>query len=406
MNSYVEARHILTQAAVARIGAVPLLREKIALAAACGRVLAETLIADRDAPPFDRSTRDGYAVRSTDVAAVPATLHLAGEVRAGGQFAGGLGPGLCVQIMTGAPLPSGADAVVMIEHTELAGGSVMIRRSVAAGENVVPRGSEARSGSGVLPAGTRLGYAELAIAAQFGHATVPVFLRPRVAVLSTGDEIVPVSATPGPAQIRNSNSSSLAAQIAQAGGVPVPVGPAADDPAKLRLYIEQGLAADTLVITGGVSTGKYDLVEGVLREMGGVTLFDGVAIRPGRPVVLMMCHEKPVLGLPGNPVSTMVTFELFGVPLVDVLSGAPPRPLPIVGARLRHPVKLKAALTHFLPAELTWQDGGPQVAELTWRGSGDVAALARANCFLVIPENRQEWAEGEWVSILPRRDRL
>ncbi len=406
MISYTEARHILIEAAEARAGAVPLLHERVPLEEAAGRVLAESLAADREAPPFDRATRDGYAVRSADVAAVPATLQLAGEVRAGENFAGRVGPGHCVQIMTGAPLPSGADAVVMIEHTEAAGNAVVIRRSVVGGENVVARGSEARRGAEVLAGGTRLGYAELGIAAQFGHAKIPVFLRPRVAVLSTGDEIVPVSAAPGPFQIRNSNAFSLAAQVTLAGGVPFPLGPVADDAGKLRLFIEEGLEADALVITGGVSAGKYDLVEGVLHDLGAVTLFDGVAIRPGRPAVFAMCHQKPVLGLPGNPVSTMVTFELFGVPLVDVLSGAPPRSLPILRARLRRAVCQKAALTHFLPAELTWKEGEAQVAELTWQGSGDIAALARANCFLVIPASKLESEAGEWVNVLVRRDRL
>jgi len=406
MISYIEARRILIEAAEARAGAVPLLHEKVELAESLGRVLAETLLADRDAPPFNRSTRDGFAVRSADVAAVPARLTLAGEVRAGGQFSATVGPGQCVQIMTGAPVPAGADAVVMIEHTEPAVDSVVIRRRVARGENVVPRGSEAGRGSEILRAGHRLGYAEVAIAAQFGHDHLPVFLRPRVALLSTGDEVVPVSATPGPFQIRNSNASSLSAQVALAGGIPVPLGPVADDSARLRLYIEEGLAADALVLTGGVSAGKYDLVEDVLRELGASMLFDAVAIRPGRPAVLAMCREKPVLGLPGNPVSTMVTFELFGVPLLDILSGAPPRPLPLLKARLSHAVRLKAPLTHFLPAELTWQEGEAQVAELAWQGSGDIAALARANCFLVIPENTLEHVAGDWVSILPRRDRI
>ena len=406
MVSYPEARRILIEAAEARAGAVPLLHEKIALEEAAGRVLAETLLADRDAPPFDRATRDGFAVHSADVAALPATLLLAGEVRAGGQFAGEIARGQCVQIMTGAPVPSGADAVVMIEHTAPAGESVVIRRSVAAGENVVPRAREARRGDEILAAGTRFGYAEMAIAAQFGHAHVSVFLRTRVAIISTGDEIVPVSAAPGPFQIRNSNSVSIAAQVALAGGHAVPFPPVEDDAGKLRQFIEAALAADAVVITGGVSAGKYDLVEGVLRDLGAVTLFDGVAIRPGRPAMFAMCHEKPVLGLPGNPVSTMVTFELFGVPLVDVLSGAPPRPLPLVNARLRHAVRQKAALTHFLPAELSRREGEAEVAELTWQGSGDVAALARANCFLVIPENKLEHAAGDWVAVLPRRDRL
>ena len=406
MISYIEARRIVAEVALRTLGGRAPAQEKVALEAALGRVLAERLDADRDAPPFHRSTRDGFAVRAADVASVPATLALVGEIRAGAEFTGAVQPGQCVQIMTGAAVSSGADAVVMIEHTEPRAGAVVVQRRVAPGENVVPRGSEAKAGAPVLAAGMRLGYAEISIAAQFGHAEVAVFARPRVAILSTGDEIVPVEATPGAFQIRNSNSFSLAAQVALAGGAALPVGNAADERAVLRRKIEEGLAAEALVLTGGVSMGKYDLVEGVLGELGAEFYFDGVAIRPGRPAVFGVCRGKPVLGLPGNPVSTMVTFELLGVPLVDVLSGAPPRPLPLVKARARHAVRQKAALTHFLPAELSWENGEAQVAEVAWQGSGDVAALARANCFLVVPETKLEFAAGDWVDVLPRRDRM
>jgi len=410
MISYVEARRIVAEIALRMLGGRAPAQEIIGLGAALGRVLAARLDADRDAPPFHRSTRDGFAVRAADVANVPATLALVGEIRAGAEFTGAVRPGECVQIMTGAATPAGADAVVMIEHTEPAidrgTGAVVVQRSVAAGANVVPRGSEAKAGALVLAAGMRLGYAEISIAAQFGHAAVAVFARPRVAILSTGDEIVPVEATPGAFQIRNSNSYSLAAQVELAGGAPVVLGIAADERAVLRRKIEEGLAADALVLTGGVSMGKYDLVEAVLGELGAEFHFDAVAIRPGRPAVFGVCRGKPVLGLPGNPVSTMVTFELLGVPLVDVLSGAPPRSLPLVKARVRHAVRKKAALAHFLPAELGWENGEAQVAELAWQGSGDVVALARANCFLLVPETQLEFAAGDWVDILPRRDRM
>jgi molybdopterin molybdotransferase len=410
MISYTEARRIVGEIALRTQGGRAPAQEHVALGAALGRVLAERLEADRDAPPFDRSTRDGFAVRAADVASVPVTLALTGEIRAGAEFTGAMRPGECAQIMTGAAVPSGADAVVMIEHTEPAtgggAGAVVVQRSVAAGTNVVPRGSEAKAGAVVLPRGTRLGYAEISIAAQFGHAEVAVFARPRVAILSTGDEVVPLEATPGAFQIRNSNSYSLAAQVALAGGDAVVLGIAADERAGLRRKIEEGLAADALVLTGGVSMGKYDLVEGVLAELGAEFYFDAVAIRPGRPAVFGVCRGKPVLGLPGNPVSTMVTFELLGVPLVDALSGAPPRPLPLAKARARHAVRKKAALAHFLPAELSWENGEAQAAELAWQGSGDVAALARANCFLVVPETKLEFAAGDWVDVLLRRDRL
>jgi len=411
MIPYQEARRLVVEAASACLRGAPLSRQTVAIEEALGCVLAAPLAADRDAPPFPRSTRDGYAVRSTDVAKVPCTLTLTGEVKAGGEFDGAVAAGQCVQIMTGAALPEGADAVVMIEHTRDLGPSsglhgVEVQRSVAAGTNVVPRGREAKAGEEVLPAGTRLGYAETSIAAQFGHGQIDVHRRPRIALLSTGDEVVPLHESPGPFQIRNSNSHSLAAQVTLAGGIPVPLGTVVDDHEKLRAKILDGLEANALILSGGVSMGKYDLVEGVLRELGAEFKFDAVAIRPGKPAVLAVCKGKAVLGLPGNPVSTMVTFELFGVPLVDVLSGAPPRPLPLLKARLTREIRLRAALTHFLPAELTWREDGAHVSELTWQGSGDVAALARANCFLVTPESKLEFAAGDWVDVLPRRDRL
>jgi len=295
---------------------------------------------------------------------------------------------------------------VMIEHTEPSPAAVVVQRSVQRGANVVQRGSEAKAGAQVLPAGQRLGIADVSIAAQFGHDWLPMFARPRVGILSTGDEIVPVEQLPGPFQIRNSNFISLAAQVALANGMPEPMGNAADERGALRQRIEEGLKCDALVLSGGVSMGKYDLVEAVLRDLGAEFRFDSVAIRPGKPAVFGLCRGKPVLGLPGNPVSTMVTFELFGIPLVDVLSGAPPRPLALVKARARHHIRLKAPLTHFLPAKLSWEEGEARVAQLSWQGSGDVAALAGADCFLVVSETKLEFAAGDWVDVLPWRDRV
>jgi molybdopterin molybdotransferase len=406
MISYTEARRIVAEVAGACVQAAPRSREGVSLETAAGRVLAEPLGADRDAPPFDRSTRDGFAVRASDVAAVPVTLKLTGEIAAGEEFTGTVGPGQCVQIMTGAAVPPGADAVVMIEHTQPSANAIVVQRSVPPGANFVPRGSEAKAGAQVLAAGLRMGSAEISIAAQFGHAAMSVYIRPRAAILTTGDELVPVAQTPGPCQIRNSNSFSLAAQIALAGGVPMPLGNAPDERGALRAMIEQGLAADALVLTGGVSMGKYDLVEDVLRSLGAEFRFDAVAIRPGRPAVFGVCRGKPVLALPGNPVSTLVTFELFGIPLLDVLSGAPARPLPLANARTRHPIREKGALAHFVPARLSREEGETYVEQLPWQGSGDVAALARADCFLVVPETKLEFAAGDWVDVLLRRDRM
>ena len=406
MVSYTEARRIVAETAEECVRAAPRRRERVALDAGFGRVLAQPLAADRDAPPFDRSTRDGFAVRASDVAGVPATLKLIGEVAAGAEFRGTVAPGQCVQIMTGAAVPPGADAVVMIEYTEPSAGRVVVQRSVPAGANVVPRGREAKSGTQVLAAGCRMGYAEMSIAAQFGHAQFSVFAHPRVAIVSTGDELVPVAEAPGPFQIRNSNSYSLAAQVALSRGVPVQLGTAPDERAALREKMAEGLAADALVLTGGVSMGKYDLVEEVLRSLGAEFRFDSVSMRPGKPTAFGVCRGKPVLGLPGNPVSTMVTFELFGVPLLDILSGAPARSLPLANARTKLPIREKAALAHFVPARLTRENGETYAEQLSWQGSGDVAALAQADCFLVVTESQLEFAAGAWVEVLLRRDRV
>jgi len=403
MLSFTNAREKVTAVVSALKAAYSPQTQLCDLNAALGRVLARDVVADRDYPPFDRSTRDGFAVRTTDLAKLPATLKLVGEIKAGDAWSGAVGAGECVQIMTGAAVPAGTDAVVMIEHTRPAKGEVTFDRSAEQGQNIVPRGSEARAGQKLLSAGQRLGYAELALAAQVGAARVDVFERPRVALLSTGDEVVAVDAQPGPFEIRNSNCVSLAAQVELAGGEPVVLGNARDRVDELRRMIEEGLKADILVLSGGVSMGKYDLVETVLRGLGAEFYFDAVAIRPGRPAVFGVCRGKPVFGLPGNPVSTMVTFELFVVPAMDLLGGTAVRPLALFRVKLAKPVKQKAALTHFLPARVSWESGETVVEELPWQGSGDIVALAEANCFLVVRESRLAMAAGEWCEVLPRR---
>jgi molybdopterin molybdotransferase len=378
---------------------------------ALGSILAEDVRADRAYPPFDRSTRDGYAVK-THEAAAGATLRCVGEIKAGDTVSARLASGTCVQIMTGAALPAGADAVVMIEFTKRNGDEVRFERATQTGQNIVPRGSEAKSGTLALKTGTRLGFAELAIAAQVGAAEFACYEKPRVAILSTGDEVVPITETPGPFHIRNSNTVSLAAQIRLAGGEPVPLVNALDRVDDLSAKIEQGLREDILVLSGGVSMGKYDLVESVLKSLGAEFYFDAVAIRPGKPAVFGRCHQTLVFGLPGNPVSTMVTFQLFVTPAIDILSGTDARPLPLLESMLAEPIQEKAAVTHFLPARLEWANvatrstGSSHVRALPWQGSGDIAALSHANCFLLVPAERLEITAGEKVSVLPRMDVL
>jgi len=431
--SFEEARRIVEEHAAGARRARMESSETAALdlLAARGRVLAEDLVADRDFPPFARATRDGYAVRAADVERTPARLEVIGEIKAGDLAEGcHVGAGQAASIMTGAPLPAGADAVVMVEYTaEISRGSgarnVEIQQSVKSGANFVPRASEARAGDVLAERGARLDHRLIAIAASVGKSRVQVFRRPRVAVLSTGDEVVAIDATPGPAQIRNSNSYSLAAQVEEAGGEAVRLAIAPDEPMRLRGLIEEGLGCDLLLLTGGVSMGKYDLVEQVLGEIGAEFYFTGAKIQPGKPVVFGSCLDSLVraaaddrsartrvsaphglagrryfFGLPGNPVSTMVTFRLFARPMIDALAGAWPEPLNFLKTRLKSDVRAKTGLTRFLPAAISGEFENSEVELAAWQGSGDVAALARANCYLVVPPDREIIPAGELVSVL------
>jgi molybdopterin molybdotransferase len=399
MIGYREARELVIARMTGLAGVLQ--TESVPLREALGRVLAHDIVSDRDYPPFDRSIRDGYAVRAADTHP-NAQLNCVGELKAGHTPSISVSAGGCIQIMTGAPLPAGADAVVMIEHTSREGDSVKLDRAVKSGQHVVRKGSEQEAGRTVLAAGTRLGFAELAAAAQVGAAHPVVTRKPRVVVLSTGDEVVDFASTPGPFQIRNSNSVSLGAQIAMLGGEAVILGNANDSLEELRTKISAGLGADALILSGGVSMGKYDLVEPVLGELGAEFVFDAVAIRPGKPVVFAICKGKPVFGLPGNPVSTMVTFDLFVQPAIDILAGAEARPLSFIEATLTAPLAEKPGLTHFLPARLTWRDDSPDVCPIAWQGSGDVVAMAHANCLLVVPPERERIEAGQKVQVLPR----
>jgi molybdopterin molybdotransferase len=406
MLTYEQARRTVIEQVAKAKG--PRATATISVWDALGFVLAEEVKTEREYPPFHRSTRDGYAVRAAEVSA-GATLRCVAEIKAGDTVTHSQVAGTCVQIMTGAAVPDGADAVVMIEHTGRDGDSVRFERAAQPGHNIVPRGSEAQRSETILSPGMRLGYAELALAAQVGVTQLccgikPRVAKPRVAILSTGDEVVSIDQQPGAFQIRNSNSVSLAAQVRLAGGEPVPLGNAADRIDDLRAKIERGLKEDALVLSGGVSMGKYDLVETVLKELGAEFYFDAVAIRPGKPAVFAKCGDAFVFGLPGNPVSTMVTFDLFVVPAIDLLSGAPARDLPLVEARLGAALNEKQGLAHFLPARVEWRGTTPEVKALPWQGSGDIAALARANCFLVVPADRGQISAGETVLIVLRKD--
>jgi molybdopterin molybdotransferase len=409
--------------------------EIIPIAAAAGRVLAAAIRADRDQPPFPRSTRDGFACRAAE-ANSHQFLFLAGRVRAGEAGAGEVGIGEVWEIMTGAPVPHGANAVFMVEHAEHSANSasgdasdfvrLAASRTAQPGENIVPRGAEAHAGDLLVPPGVRLAPAQIALAAQCGYSELAVARQARVAILATGDELVPIEASPGPSQIRNSNSPMLAALVAAAGAVPVVFPTVSDQEAPLEAALRQALfpnrpgeCVDLLLITGGISAGRFDLVEDALTRQGARFFFGGVAIQPGKPVVFGQLPRPassgiaaqpplPFFALPGNPISSAVTFHLFAAPLLAALGDdSSPKPR-FAQAVLVGEWRGKPGLTRFLPANCDFRIDtgfgpevpGPEVRLIPWQGSGDLAAFARSNCLLVIPSEVHELAEGSAVQIL------
>jgi|SRR5271165_351157 len=402
--SFTDAR-LLVERRAAKL--VPSAAEMTSLLDAVGLALAEDLSADRDFPPFPRATRDGYAVRASDVRAVPAKLKCVGTIKAGAdavESAVALRSGEAAEIMTGAPVPAGADAVVMVEYTDSTGDRVTVKRTVTGGENVVAAGAEARRGEVMVPRGTRINHAVVAVAAAVGRPEIAVHQRPLVAVLATGDELVDINLPPGPNEIRNSNSYSLAAQVYESGGDATLLPVARDEPAELALLLRKGLSYDLLLLTGGVSMGKYDLVEEVFASLGAEFFFTGVAIQPGKPVVFGQValdgKTTPFFGLPGNPVSTMVTFQLFVRPVLDTLGGARIEPLRFVQATLNDPFTTKTGLTRFLPGRLCGSHAKPEVAWVHWQGSGDLMSVVRSNCYIVVPPDRERLDVGEAVTVL------
>ncbi len=359
-----------------------------------GRVLAEDIPADRDYPAFNRSARDGFAVRSADI---PGRVRVIGEVRAGERFPGLVEAGETVEIMTGAPVPEGADTVLMIEYAvRHADGTVETDRAESAGTNIAPAACEASEGSVVLPKGTRIGYTSVAWIATTGHPRVSVYCRPKVAIIATGDEIVGIAETPAAHQIRNSNAYSVAAQVRRAGGDPWILSVAKDSKEATQELIRQGLEADMLLLSGGVSAGKYDFVESALAECGAHFYFDRVLIQPGQPVVFGTAQGKFFFGLPGNPASTTVTFEVFARAALDLISGMNEAPLPLTLARLAEPFRHKPGLTRILPAYVACSE----VTPVPWHGSGDIPSLCRANAFLVADAGQAEYAAGDLIPVL------
>ncbi len=372
-------------------------QEEVALLDAAGRVLACAAAADRDYPPLARSVRDGFAVRAAEL---PGEFDIIGEVRAGDIFTGEVGPHQAVEIMTGAPMPRGADSVVMVEQCRVNGDKVSTDQVLHAGANVNPQASEARRGNVVIEAGRRIGFAEVALLATIGQHHVRVYRRPEVAIIATGDEIVDISEQPLEYQVRNSNVQSLAVQVERAGGVARVLPIARDVYESTRDLVERGLESDMLLLSGGVSAGKYDIVERVLSDAGAEFYFDRVRIQPGQPLVFGQARGKFIFGLPGNPASTMVTFELFARSAIELLGGQTEVALPLLWSKLAVDLRVRPGLTRFLPAALSAD--GSEIRPVKWTGSSDVPAMARANAFLVTEPERESWTAGEMIRVLAK----
>lgn len=379
--------------------------ERVALDQLLGRVLAEDVVADTDLPPFDRAQMDGYAVRAQDVKEAPVRLRIAGESAAGKGWHHQLEEGHAVRIMTGAPVPAGADSVQQVELThELKDGTVVeLLESVETGKSIVPRGSEITAGEVVLRAGTEINAAMMAVLAAFGYARVQVFRKPRVAVLATGSELVGVDQKPGQDQIRDSNNYSISAYAELAGAIVERMPLTGDETALLKHQIGEAAKRNHLIVTsGGVSMGVYDVTKAALKELDAEILFERVALRPGKPTVFArLPNGTLVFGLPGNPVSVSVTFNLFARTALLAMQGSAEPALKRETAVLARSVKGTSDRENYLPAQLTSNDDAELVAfPLKWGGSSDFVAFALTTALVIVPANVKTIEAGSLVSVL------
>jgi molybdopterin molybdotransferase len=370
-------------------------------ASALGRVLAEDVVSDLDMPPYDKAMMDGFAVRSADLPDGRGLLSVIDEVMAGQTPRNPVGPGQAIRIMTGAPIPDGADAVVMVERTRLEGNRVEIEdKPPEPGLNILRRGREMRRGDKVLESGAELRPQEFGLLATVGRAQVSVFPPTRVAILSTGDELVEAGEAPGPGQIRNGNSPMLLAQVIRAGGLSQYLGIARDRPDSLLQLIAVGLQAQVLVLSGGVSAGELDLVPGILQELGVQAHFHKVAMKPGKPVFFGTRDETLVFGLPGNPVSALVCFELFVRPALRVMQGQPVAVPALLEARSIEDFTHRSDRPTYHPARIESDSGTWLVQKLPWFGSPDLRALTRANALLVLPAGEHHYQAGQMLPVM------
>jgi molybdenum cofactor synthesis domain-containing protein len=374
--------------------------EIIPLEQALGRILAEEVVADMDLPPFDRSRMDGYALRSEDVLSTPVTLRIVGEIAAGATSDISIGRGEAVKIFTGAPIPAGADAVQKVEVTEARGDRVLVQEPVKAGQFITSRASEVKAGEQVASRGRQIGAAEMAVLASFGYSKVRVGACPRVAVMSTGSELVKVTEKPLSSQIRNSNSYTIASYARHSGAL-VDLMDTVEDTveATRRALLEAIKRADFVITSGGVSMGDYDLVKAALLEIGADIYFDKVSIRPGKPTVFARKGPTFFFGLPGNPVSTSVTFNVFVRPALRQWQGDGSPRLPTVRAELLESIRDASNRRSYLPALIEVEHGRAVVRLLKWVGSSDLVGFMNANSLIVVREDVHQLERGDVVDV-------
>jgi molybdopterin molybdotransferase len=381
----------------------PLGSEKISLLETLGRVISEDVLASRDIPPFDNSGMDGYAVKFAEVEEAcpdhPARLQVIGDLPAGFVPDQTLGQRQAIRIMTGAPIPGGADTVIPVEETKKEGDSVLILKTASRGEHIRRMGEDVRSGDPVLSKGEVIRPAEIGMLASLGRFSIPVYQKPLVSILCTGEELVDVDEKPDGVKIVSSNSYALAAQVKDCGAIPVQLGIARDRKSDIEEKLRQGLRADVLISSAGVSVGDYDLVKDVLKDLGVKMIFWKVAMKPGKPLAFGTIGSKPVFGLPGNPVSSMVSFEQFVRPSLLKMGGHRRLFRPVIDAILKEEIRKEPGRRHFIRAAISYENDSYLASVTGAQGSGILRSMVKANGLIIIPEDRETVRAGEKVKV-------
>jgi molybdopterin molybdotransferase len=374
--------------------------ERTGLLEAVGRVIAEDVRSPRDVPAYASSAMDGYAVRHADVGRPPARLLVVGTSAAGGASDAVVGPGQAAKIMTGAPIPAGADTVIRVEETRTEGNEVIVERAGAKASDIRFPGEDLRAGQIVIAHGRRLSPADIGVAASVGRTLLLVHHRPRVAILSTGNELVEADQPLQTGQVVNSNAYTLAAAVAEAGGVPIPLPIVRDTPHEIREAFREASRADAILSTGGVSVGDFDYVKSAMDEVGVERLFWKVAQRPGKPLTFGMLGSRPYFGLPGNPVSSLVCFYLYARPALRRMMGLRAVHLPTVEARLGHDVEKPAGLTEFVRCRIEKANGGLVATSTGTQSSAVLSSMAKGQGLIIIPAPETALHAGAAVRVI------